>query len=78
MRDELMMQLVDRALADERFREEVRNDPEGALRSHGYDLQSDELEAVVELQRETAGLSDEQLREAIAGGARRQGGGGGA
>ena len=76
MRDDVLMELVDRAMADEGFRSEVRADPDGALRAHGYELESDEMEAVYELQRETEGLSDEQLREAIAGGARRQGGNG--
>jgi hypothetical protein len=73
MRDEVLMELVDRALTDEQFRNAVRDDPDSALSAHGFELQPDELEAVKDLQRQTAGMSDDELREAITAGPRRQG-----
>ena len=75
MRDDVMMALVDRALEDEQFRTEAKEDPERALAAAGFDLDEDELAAVKEFQTEIAGLSDEELQDTLASGARRQGGG---
>jgi len=69
-----MMALVDRALEDEQFRTQAQEDPEGAVAAAGFDLEEDELAAVKEYQTEIAGLSDEELQEALASGPRRQGG----
>jgi hypothetical protein len=73
MRDDVMIDLIDRAMRDPEFREQARQDPEATLRAHGFDLTGEELQAVKEFQQQTAGLSDEALNEAIAGGGRRQG-----
>ncbi len=73
MRDEVLMQLVDRAMSDEDFRNRARQDPEGTLRAEGFDLDDEEMAAVKQFQAETSGLSDDELNQAIAGGARRQG-----
>jgi hypothetical protein len=73
MRDEVMIDLIDRAMRDPEFREQARQDPDGTLRTHGFDLTADELQAVKEFQQQTAGLSDEELNDAIAQGGRRQG-----
>ena len=75
MRDEVLMDLVDRALSDEQFRTAAKEDPERALADYGYDLDEDELEAVKELQSQVAGLDDAELERALADGARRQQGG---
>jgi hypothetical protein len=73
MRDEVLMELVDRALEDEEFRAKAKDDPEGTLKAYGYDLTDEELAAVKEFQGRVAGLSDEELAEALASGARQQG-----
>ena len=75
VRDDVLMQLVDRAMSDAEFRERARRDPETTLRDNGFDLTDEELAAVIEFQRETDGLSDDDLQAAISGGPRRQGGG---
>jgi Ribosomally synthesized peptide prototyped by Frankia Franean1_4349. len=74
MRDEVLMDLVDRALSDEEFRSRAKDDPEGTLAAYGYELTDEELGAVKEFQSQVAGLSDEELEQALASGARRQGG----
>ena len=73
MRDDVMIDLIDRAMNDPAFREQARQDPEAALQAHGFELTEDELEAVKEFQRQTSGLTDEELNQAIAQGGRRQG-----
>ena len=75
MRDEVLMELVDKAVDDEEFRTKARQDPEGTLRDYGFDLTDEELQAVKDFQRETEGLSDADLTEAIAGGSGRRAGG---
>ena len=75
IRDEVLMQLVDRAMNDQEFRQSAQRDPEGTLRAHGYELNDEELAAVKEFHAEVAEHGDEELRQAIAGSAdaRRQG-----
>ena len=75
MRDDVMIELIDRAMRDATFRDEVRRDPETTLQSAGFELTDDEMNAVKEFQQQTAGLSDEELNDAIAQGGRRQGAG---
>ena len=74
MRDDVMMKLVDKALSDETFRRSAQSDPEGAARDAGFELEPDELQAVKEFQSDVAGLSDEELNNAISEAPRRQGG----
>jgi hypothetical protein len=61
MRDEVLTSLVERALADEQFRQAARSDLEPTLAQHGYDLTDEELDAVRLMQAQTADLSDEQV-----------------
>ena len=75
MRDEVLMELVDRAVDDEEFRTRARQDPEGTLREYGFELTDEELRAVRDFQRATEGLSDDDVVEAIAGGRGRRAGG---
>jgi hypothetical protein len=72
-RDDVLMRLMDRAMADEDFRRRAHDDPEGTLRAEGFDLSGEELAAVKEFQQQVAGLSDEELQRAIADAPRRQG-----
>ena len=74
MRDDVMMQLVDKAMSDEDFRRRAQEDPEEALRAEGFELEDDELEAVKSFQSETAGMSEDELNRALADAPRRQGG----
>ena len=75
MRDQVLMELVDHAMRDADFRRQAQEDPEAALKAHGYELEPDELEAVKSFQREVHGMSDEELNQALANPGRRQQGG---
>jgi len=61
MRDDVMMRLVDHAIRDEGFRSAALQDPDGTLRSHGYDLEPDELQAVRDFHTEMAGKSSDEV-----------------
>jgi hypothetical protein len=65
MRDDVLTSLVERALADESFRNAARTSLEPTLREYGYDLTDDELGAVRLMQAQTADWSDEQLMEQL-------------
>ena len=76
MRDDVSINLVDEATSDPEFRNGMRRDQERTLRAYGYDLTPEELAAVEEFQASTAGMSDAEIDEMLAGGAsRRQFGG---
>jgi hypothetical protein len=72
MRDQILMQLVDKAISDPEFRANARKNVEGVLRAYGYDLTPDELGAVKAFQAETAGLSDGDLDSVLAGNSQRR------
>jgi hypothetical protein len=65
MRDDVLTSLVERALADDEFRQAARADLEPTLARYGYDLTGEELDAVRLMQAQTADLSDEQLTEQL-------------
>ena len=67
MRDEVMMDLVSRAMDDPEFRRRAREDLDGTLPAYGYDLTEEEMTAVREFQESVAGLSDEELEAELAG-----------
>jgi hypothetical protein len=48
MRDEVLMQLVDKAMTDDAFRTSAVDDLEGTLAAHGFELDAEELTAVKE------------------------------
>ena len=73
VRDDVLMQLVDKAMSDPDFRSHAQRDPDGALAAHGFDLNDDELAAVKEFQQQTAELPPDELNGAIANQVRRQG-----
>ena len=77
MRDEVLMDLVDRAMNDPEFRERARASPPGPLAAYGYDLTPEELAAVREFHAQAAGKSDEEVDQMLGGGARSSRGGGG-
>ncbi|MEQ8813584.1 MAG: Os1348 family NHLP clan protein [Thalassobaculum sp.] len=63
MSEEIVKAIVDKYVADETFRAEVRADPEGAIRSAGFDL-DDEERALLKSIDFTQ--TDEQLSERLA------------
>ena len=67
MREKVLRELASRAATDLGFLRHVRRDPEGALARHGYDLTREELGALEEVRRRTAGLSDEEVSRTLAG-----------
>ena len=78
MRDEVLIQLVDKAMTDPQFRDRALEDLDAALSEHGFELEEDELAAVREFHAEVAGKSPEEvdgiLKEAASGNRRQQGG----
>ena len=67
MREKVLKGLVDRAATNPGFLRQLRRDPEGTLACHGYDLTGEELGALEEVRRRTAGMSDEELARTLAG-----------
>ena len=62
MSREAVSQLIDRWMNDASFRQEVRNDPEGAVRGTGAQLDQDEWAALRNVDWK---LPDEQLRARV-------------
>ena len=67
IRDEVLMDLVDRARTDPAFKRKARVDLEGTLSEYGYKLSREELAAAKEFHRRTQGMSDAELNRALAG-----------
>ena len=59
---EAMQQLADRFMNDAQFREEMRQDPEGAAERSGYQLDDEDKQALKSI--DWSG-SDEQLNERV-------------
>ncbi len=66
MRDEVFVELVEKTFNDPQFREKAKQDPEGALREHGYELEPQELEAVKEFHAQAAGMTEEEMDRQLA------------
>ena len=59
---EAMQQLTDRFMNDPEFREQMRQDPEGAAERSGFQLDEEDRQA---LQSVDWSLPDEQLKERV-------------
>jgi len=59
---EAMQQLTDRFMQDADFREEMRNDPEGAADRAGYGLDGEDKQALKSMDW---GGTDEELKERV-------------
>ncbi len=59
---ESMQQLADRFMNDEQFREEMRQDPEGAVERSGYQLDDEDKQALRSM--DWSG-TDEELNERV-------------
>ena len=59
---EAMQQLTDRFMQDADFREEMRNDPEGAADRAGYGLDGEDKQALKSMEW---GGTDEELKERV-------------
>ena len=62
---ESMQQLADRFMNDEQFREQMRQDPEGAAERSGYQLDDEDKQALKSV--DWSG-SEEQLKERVSKG----------
>jgi hypothetical protein len=67
IRDEVLVDLVDRARTDPEFKRKARIDLDGTLSEYGYELTREELAAAKEFHRRTQGMSDAELNRALAG-----------
>jgi hypothetical protein len=67
IRDEVLVDLVDRARTDPEFKRKARMDLDGTLSEYGYELTREELAAAKEFHRRTQGMSDAELNQALAG-----------
>ncbi len=67
IRDEVLMDLVDRVRTDPEFTRRARADLEGTLSEYGYKLTEEELAAAKEFHRRTRGMSDARLIQELAG-----------
>jgi hypothetical protein len=68
MRENVLRDLASRAAADPSFLRQARNDLEGTLTRHGYQLTSGEMQLVESLRQQTAGMSDGELTRTLAAG----------
>ena len=62
MSQETLADLMDRWTNDAEFRKQMRSDPEGTIRRHGFELDQSELDAVKHMDW-TA--SDQHLKERV-------------
>ncbi len=67
IRDEVLMDLVNRVRTDPEFKRKARADLEGTLSEYGYELTSEELAAAKEFHQRTQGMSDAQFMQTLAG-----------
>ena len=67
IRDEVLVDLVDRTRTDPEFKRKARVDLDGTLSEYGYELTREELAAAKEFHRRTQGMSDAELNRALAG-----------
>jgi hypothetical protein len=72
MRDDVLMELVDKAINDPEFRAKAKTDLQGTLQEYNINLTPDELTAVQDFHAQTSGLSDDELNEQLANAPRRQ------
>ena len=70
MPEDVLRSLAGRAARDPQFLGQMRRDPETTLGRYGYDLTEEELEVLKKVQRQTAGMSDQELTRALAVGLR--------
>ena len=70
VREDVLSSLAGRAARDPQFLGQMRRDPETTLGRCGYDLTEEELEVLKNVQRQTAGMSDQELTRALAVGLR--------
>jgi hypothetical protein len=72
MREEILRDLARRAATDREFLRSAREDLAGTLVRYGYDLTAEELAAVEDVRRRTAGMGDGDVVRALMGGLERR------
>ena len=70
MREDVLRSLAGRAARDPQFLRQMRKDLEATLARYGYDLTDEELRVLKNVQRQTAGMNDEELIRVLAVGLR--------
>ena len=68
MRENLLRDLATRAATDPNFLRQARQDLQGTLTLHGYQLTGEETRLVEGLRRQTASMTDEELVSTLASG----------
>jgi hypothetical protein len=72
VRENVLRELASRAAKDPEFLRRARKDLESTLAQSGYHLTGDELRLVKGFQRQTAGMSTEELTRTLATGLERR------
>ena len=72
MRENVLRELASRAAKDPEFLRRARGDLESTLAQYGYHLTGDEVRLVKGFQRQTAGMSAEELAQTLATGLERR------
>lgn len=72
MRENVLRDLASRAAKDPEFLSRARKDLESTLAQYGYHLTGEELRLVKNLQRQTAGMSAEELARTLTTGLERR------
>ncbi len=72
MRENVLRELASRAAKDPEFLRRARKDLESTLAQYGYHLTGDELQLVKDFQRQTAGMSTEELTRTLVTGLERR------
>ncbi len=72
MRENVVRELASRAAKDPEFLRRARKDLESTLAQYGYHLTGEELWLVKNFQRQTAGMSTEELARTLASGLERR------
>jgi hypothetical protein len=68
LRENVVRDLASRAAKDSEFLKQARKNLEGTLARYGYELTGEELRMVKHFQRQTAGMSTEELARTLAAG----------
>ena len=72
MREDVLRSLAERAARDPQFLEQMRRDLETTLARYGYDTTDEELRVLKNVQRQTAGMTDQELTRVLAVGLQRR------
>lgn len=75
MREQILMEIVEKIVKDKQLRDDMRKNPETAIKTMGYELTPEEWNAVKTFHESTQKLTDKELDERLVAGSLRQYGG---